>query len=170
MTFPPFNQKPFPWKVKTSLKVKVKQSHVFKPIWSWFLFEQVCVYFFNFDLTYCSLFMNLWPSHLSTKNSFHQELKLALKSRWNNHIFSNLYGVGPCFNRFVPKTIGQWSEVNMVFLEAMCKVYSRSFENKSLSNLLQTRNSYKLDHVNKAFLSGGSTNSLSSMNSSKSFV
>ena len=125
---------------------------------------------FNFDLTNYSFFMNLWPSHHSTRHSFHQPPKISWKSEWISHMFSNLKGVSPYLRGFISNKIGQWSNINMRKASWIhCgKSCSQSLENKNLSNLFQIVFSSKLDQMNDAFLKGRSISSHSLIRSSKS--
>ena len=74
--------------------------------------------------------------------------------------------------RLVFKAIRQWSNVNLG--RASCRLYGKlcyhSFEHRNLSNLLHIETSCIFNQVREAFLKGGSINSHSLMNSSKSLI
>lgn len=127
---------------------------------------------FSFDLTNYSFFMNLWPFYPLTWYSLHRNLKLALKLGWNNHILSNLNAVSPYLNGLVSWMIGQWSKINLgrASWRLWRNLCSHSFGYKNISKLLRIGNSCIFDQVKDAFLRGGSINSLSFMNSSKSLM
>ena len=86
----------------------------------------------------------------------------VLKPKWSK----------PHFNASISKTMGKWSDVSLgsTSWRLWGKLCSHSFEYKNLSNILQIGTSCMFDQVKDAFLSGELINSLSFINSSKTFM